>query len=50
MSFFGWIIVVAAVVVGVALYRNNWDWKKAWEAIAVFALTLAGGAMQLWGG
>ena len=42
------LLLLVAVVAFIALWRNGWDFRKAWEAAVVFVGALAATAVDFW--
>jgi hypothetical protein len=46
-----WILIVVVLAASViALWRNNWQVGRAWEALVALAAALIAAGVHLWGG
>lgn len=50
MIIFWMLIVIIAAVSLIALWRNDWQVGKAWEALVALAAALIAAGAHLWGG
>lgn len=44
------VFLLVAVVAFISLYRNDWDFKRAWEAVVVLIAGIGGAFAAWWGG